>query len=218
MRFSRGGGARFISHLDTARALQRTFARAGVGVALSAGLRPKPRMYLGLPLPVGVEARDELAAVEVVGDVRDPQRVLGLLREAAPEGLEPFAVEVCEGRPHLDPVRAVYECLVSLPVEEVRRSVRAFATAPSVEVERVSPKGRRKVDLKRFVEMEAVREGQAGTWVRFAIRHRREGAARPEEVLGYLTGESDGSGVRRAVRQFVEYTGGLAEASSRESE
>jgi uncharacterized protein (DUF2344 family) len=38
--FSRGGPATYLSHLDTARAVQRTFARAGVPIALSQGMRP----------------------------------------------------------------------------------------------------------------------------------------------------------------------------------
>ena len=71
--FARRGPARYLSHLDTARAVQRTFARAGVPIALSHGMRPKPRLSLPLPLPVGAAGDEELAVVEVpegVGCVR----------------------------------------------------------------------------------------------------------------------------------------------------
>lgn len=66
LRFSRTGSARYLSHLDTARALQRTFARAGVPIALSRGMRPKPHLSLVLPLPVGAAGLSELAVVELV--------------------------------------------------------------------------------------------------------------------------------------------------------
>ena len=65
MRSTRTGPASYLSHLDTARALQRTFARAGVVLALSEGFRPKPRFSLPLPLPVGAAGLDELCVVEV---------------------------------------------------------------------------------------------------------------------------------------------------------
>ncbi len=47
------------------RVMQRTFARAGIELALSQGMRPKPRLSLPLPLPTGAAALDELAVVEV---------------------------------------------------------------------------------------------------------------------------------------------------------
>ena len=70
IRFSRSGPARYLSHLDTSRVVQRTFARAGVPIALSQGMRPKPRISLPLPLPVGAAGADELATVEVPEGVR----------------------------------------------------------------------------------------------------------------------------------------------------
>ena len=66
--FARTGPARYLSHLDTSRAIQRTFARAGVPIALSQGMRPKPRLSLPLPLPVGAAGADELAVIEVTDD------------------------------------------------------------------------------------------------------------------------------------------------------
>jgi len=69
--FARSGPARYLSHLDTARAMQRVFARAGVPIALSEGMRPKPRISLPLPLPVGAAGRAELVVVEVPGEGTD---------------------------------------------------------------------------------------------------------------------------------------------------
>ena len=63
--FARRGSARYLSHLDTSRVVQRTFARAGVPIALSEGRRPKPRISLPLPLPVGAAGASELAVIEV---------------------------------------------------------------------------------------------------------------------------------------------------------
>ena len=87
--FARGGPARYLSHLDTMRAVQRTFARAGIELALSQGMRPKPRLSLPLPLPVGAAgARRARRGRGRRGDPgRRPARRLRALRGAAADGL-----------------------------------------------------------------------------------------------------------------------------------
>lgn len=219
LRFARGGRARYISHLDTARALQRTFARAGISLAMSAGMRPKPRISLGLPLPVGVEGRDEVAVAEVTGDVTHPGEFVERLREAAAEGLLPTAVELWPQRPRLDPVAARYECLTELDGTAAEAAVQAFGAAEEILVERVSPKGRRVVDLKRLVTVDGVRRAPEGWWVGFTVRHRADGAARPEEVVRWLLGgDAAPPPAARIVRLGVEYTGVPVRPGSRESE
>jgi radical SAM-linked protein len=185
--FERRGAARYLSHLDTARALQRTFARAGLQLALSQGMRPKPRFSLGLPLPVGVAGLDELAVAELAADQpTDPQALLARLATAAPEGLLPLAVEVSEQRVRLEPLVADYECLVAVDPAALRVASEEFALADSAPVERVSPKGRRQVELKRFVAGVTVEPATEGSALRFSVRHRADGAARPDEVVREL--------------------------------
>ena len=87
--FSRRGPARYLSHLDTQRVVQRTFARAGVPIALSQGMRPKPRLLAPLPLPVGAAGASELAVVEVPEDTAVGTTTLGALREASPPRFAP---------------------------------------------------------------------------------------------------------------------------------
>jgi radical SAM-linked protein len=45
---------RFISHLDVVRLLDRSFRRAGIGVAYSTGFSRHPKFSFGPPLPVGM--------------------------------------------------------------------------------------------------------------------------------------------------------------------
>ena len=223
--FARLGAPRYLSHLDTARALHRTFARAGIDLALSRGMRPKSRLSLGLPLPVGAAGLRELAAVELgEGQETEPAELLRRLRTVSAEGLVPLAVEVSERRVRLDPVLAVYECRSGLALAEARAAAEAFAAAPSVLVERLTPKAARSVDLKRYVaRVEVVTDdaAQTETRVRFAVRHRSDGAARPEEIvnaLAGLAGVQAKPGARDLVRMSVEYDGWPQAAAGRESE
>jgi len=184
--FARGGPAAYLSHLDTARAVQRTFARAGVPILLSQGMRPKPRLSLPLPLPVGAEGCEELVVVEVPGDLPGPA-ALRDLRAAAPPGLSLLTVRVVgEQHPRPRAVEARYECIVEGDAGAVRAAVERYATEDSVVRERVSPKGRRMLDLKDYVVHAAAEAVPGGTRLSFSVRHRDDGAARPQEFIDLI--------------------------------
>jgi radical SAM-linked protein len=185
--FSRSGPASFLSHLDTARALQRAFARAAVPIALSQGMRPKPRLSLPLPLPVGAAGREELAVVEVAPGGPDPVAALRALRAAASPGLEPSAITVVEqGHPRPQPKEAEYTCVVDGDTDALLAAVVRYGREERVQYERVSPKGRRTFDLKEFVGDAAAEPVTGGAQVRFTVHHRTDGAARPQEFVGLI--------------------------------
>lgn len=187
--FSRSGPARYLSHLDTSRAVQRTFARAGVPLALSHGLRPKARLSLPLPLPVGAAGCGELAVVEVPDEVEAGAGTLRRLREAAPPGVDPEDLTVVgEQHPRPQAVEAEYACVLDGDAGAVRAAVERYRQEESVDVERVSPKGRRTLDLKEYVAEAAAEDGPhgEGARVRFTVRHRTDGAARPQEFIDLI--------------------------------
>lgn len=206
--FERSGAASYLSHLDTARALLRTFARAGVPVALSEGFRPKARFSLPLPLPVGAAGCEELAVVEVTDEAPPPARALRALRAAAPEHITPFSLRVCASRPHPRAVLARYSCEVRGDAAALAAAATWFAAQDEVMVQRVSPKGRRTIDLKRYVPDLAALAVPGGASVRFAVRHRSDGAARPQEVVDLLASRAGCEPVvHRLTRVSVSYEG-----------
>ena len=182
--FARRGPARYLSHLDTARVVQRTFARAGVPIALSHGMRPKPRLSLPLPLPVGAAAADELAVVEVPEGVAATAATLKALREASPPGFEPLSiVDAGEPHPRPQPRAAEYACVLDGDAGAIIAAVERYNDADHAIRERVSPKGTRRLDLKDYAGDVTATPVEGGTRVGFTIRHRRDGAARPQELI-----------------------------------
>jgi len=206
--FARRGSASYLSHLDTARAWRRTFARAGIDLVLSEGLRPKPRLALGLPLPVGAAAEDELLVAEVPDLAPEPEVALPTLAAAAAPGLEPLAVLAVAERPRPQAVAADYEFGLAADEGAVAAALRWFSAAQSTPVERVSPKGRRIVDLKEFVTDTWCRAAQDGVCVGFTVRHRSTGAARPQEFVSLVADQAGVEAVaRHLLRRRVVYTG-----------
>ena len=186
--FARGGPARHISHLDTMRVVQRTFARAGIELAFSQGMRPKPRLSLPLPLQTGAAALDELAVVEVAEET--PAAALGerlrALRAGAADGFSFERLSLAEARVRPQPVAAAYECRLAAPVAAVDEALAALAAAPQSPVERRSPKGSRTFDLKKYVSGLAACPHDAGTKVSFTLRYGPDGSARVDEVVAAL--------------------------------
>jgi radical SAM-linked protein len=218
--FSRGGPATYLSHLDTARAMQRTFARAGVPIALSQGIRPKPRLSLPLPLPVGAVGCEELAVVEVPDDLPDPAAALRELRAVAPPGLRPLAIIVVgDQHPRPQALEARYACVLEGDAGAVQAAVERYATEVSVVRERVSPKGRRTLDLKEYVVHAAAEALPGGTRLSFAIRHRDDGAARPQEFIDLIATWAEVEPVMRGLeRRRVTWKGlppGLSSGAGR---
>lgn len=196
--FSRGGPARYLSHLDTTRALQRSFARAGVPIALSQGMRPKPCISLPLPLPVGAAGHHELAVVEVVAAELESAAALAGLRAAAPPGLEPLTIAIVgERHPRPQPRRAEYTCLVQGDAGALVTAVERYASECNVIRERVTPKGRRTLDLKEYVVGTSAQAVAGGAMLGFAIRYGTAGAARPQDYVDLI---AEWAGVEPAMR------------------
>lgn len=84
--FSKTGRARFISHLDLMRTMQRSFIRAGVAIRHTEGFNPHPYMNFALPLSVGTESLCELMDFELLGQC-NAEEVAPRLNRSLPEGI-----------------------------------------------------------------------------------------------------------------------------------
>lgn len=198
--FERCGPARYLSHLDTMRALQRTFARAGVVLDLSQGMRPKAQIALPLPLPVGAAGSEEVAVVEVLDETLEPAAALARLRAAAPPGLAPLSIAVAgERHPRPQPQTAEYTCAMRGDAGTLTAAVERYRTEDHVIRERVSPKGRRELDLKDYVVDVSNRTVAGGVELRFVVRHRAAGAARPQECVDLI---AEWAGVEPVMRDL----------------
>ena len=84
--FSKEGQAKYISHLDLMRTIQRAFLRAEIKVRHTEGFNPHPYMSIGLPLSVGCESVCELMDFDLESDLPFDE-IPKLLNPAFPEGI-----------------------------------------------------------------------------------------------------------------------------------
>jgi radical SAM-linked protein len=180
LRFAIRDRARFLSHLETVDMLLAAFRRAGYHVALSQGMRPKPVISLALARGVGVLSEDERCTVELVGDDVDLEAVVDRLNATLPAGVVIHRAEPAAPRSVATAVR--YRVDFDVPSAVLADAAAAYADAPSLEVERRSPKRLRTLDVKRYAPEVRV----DGSSAEFELAILEDGSAKPDEVARAL--------------------------------
>lgn len=85
LRYTKRGPARFTSHRDFGRALERALRRAEIPMAYSSGFTPHPRISYGNASPTS--AASEAEYVELgLSEACDPAKVVAALNEVLPTG------------------------------------------------------------------------------------------------------------------------------------
>ena len=149
VRFAKRGRLRFLSHRDVARSVERAVRRAGVPVSHSHGFSPHPRLSWIGAAPTGAASEAEYLEIGLTRPV-DPAALVAALDAALPDGLDVLAAAVAEGTPLAERIDASEWriALPGVPVDDLRRAVAALEAADTLVVERVTPSGRRQVDVR----------------------------------------------------------------------
>jgi radical SAM-linked protein len=201
VRFAKRGRLRFLSHRDVARSFERAVRRAGVPVAHSHGFSPHPRLSWVGAAPTGSASEAEYMEIGLTRPV-DPATLVTALDTALPAGLDVLDAAVAEGAALADRIDGSH-WVVELPGVEpdaLRAAVAALLAEESVVVERVTPSGRRQIDVRAALVRAEVTEEAAPSGVSPPRAPDRDGvcaimavvvrqttpAVRPDDVLGAL--------------------------------
>ncbi len=193
LRFAKRGRLRFLSHRDVARSFERAVRRAGVPVAHSHGFNPHPRLsWLGAA-PTGAASEAEYVEIGLTAE-RDPAEVAAALDAALPDGLDVLAAAVAVG-PSLAERIDTSRWEIALPGvadAELASALAALLDRGSVVVERITPSGRREIDVRAALvsartDSRATRAGSSGDCaILTAVVRQMTPAVRPDDVLAAL--------------------------------
>lgn len=124
LRSTKLGKVRFVGHRDVARIWDRVLRRCRVPVAYTSGFTPRPRIALGLALPMGAESLAEYIDVELSDGAERPEgaaepaplantddldRLVAELSAILPTGIDVTAARLLE-RPVTSLQEAVTSC------------------------------------------------------------------------------------------------------------
>ena len=189
--YAKGEALKYISHLDLARAWERAFRRAGLPVAYSQGLNPKPRFQIAAALPVGVTGSSEMLDVWLTEPLTGEEAVTRL-RPILPRDLEVARAEEVDLRaPALQAqMRAAdYRATVHTgeSPEAIESRIQALFACPSIPRRRIQKGEWQTYDLRPLVQSLGVESAAEGILLlSIRLEASPQGAGRPEEVLDAL--------------------------------
>lgn len=83
--WQKGGNSKYVSHLDTQRAIVRALIRSGLPLHYSQGFNPHPKLVFALPVSIFQEALYDVFDIELSENVA-PKRVVEMLSPVMPKG------------------------------------------------------------------------------------------------------------------------------------
>lgn len=178
---------RYLSHLEVARACERSIRRADLPYLVTRGYTPRMKVAFGPALPVGTAGAAECYDVWLSRFVPVAE-ALERLVAVTPPGLTPQAAAyVRESEASLSAAYTVadYEVEVSVDPDRTDDIRRAMAAVLSDKELRVQHKGKDKVfDLATSLPKEPVIEvSGTGATVRLTVRMGESGSLRPEALV-----------------------------------
>ncbi len=180
VRYSKRGRARFASHRDFSRALERALRRAGVPMAYSSGFNPHQRISYANAAPTGAASEAEYLELGLAEKV-DPDALVKSLSAALPDG---FNI-VCAHEVNPGGLTSLLQAshwsvhVVGIPGPILKRAVDAFLTAELITVSRMTKQGVREFDARGAVDSLNVVDEQT---LEIVIRHQIP-LVRPDDVL-----------------------------------
>ena len=188
---TKGEQIRYISHLDFARTVERALRRAKLPVAYSEGFNPHVKLSFASALSLGVIGLQEYFDVELTSEI-DEQEFVNRLSSVLPKGVSVGrAVKISDRHKALMAVINYSTYTVELPLagiaEQAQAAIEKFNSAAAVHYTRVSPKGRRQIDIKQFVQQPILADISGGTLVlSFAVAITPGGSVKASEIIEAL--------------------------------
>ena len=155
VKFEKGKGIKFISHLDLMRAFQRAIRRAGIPITYSKGFNPHAEISFATPLPVGTWSMGEY--LEMGLDIEsESKEIMQSLNRELPGEIRVLSVrEIPDDTPPLMSAvdAASYRIIVSGAGQvEGISTLEDFMDLKAIEVEKVGKNGTRNVDIKPMIK------------------------------------------------------------------
>lgn len=184
MKFSKTEQARFISHLDLMRCMQRTMARAKMPVWFTEGFNPHVYVSIALPLSTGFSGEYEFLDFNLLTD-KVPDHAVEAINRAMPAGLKALEVyPLADGRPVREIAYSKYEISYDFDngiPETFVSDVKALFEHEEIKIVKRSKRGEAEVNMKDFMRQIDI-ETTANTVKVFAITASGNSNLSPEYI------------------------------------
>lgn len=152
--FSKTDRAKYISHLDLNRTMQRAFKRAKIPVWYTEGFNPHAYIMFPLALSLGVDSKCEIMDFSITEEMSFDE-IKAKLNAVLPEGLKIMNVAL-EGKKHTEIAFSEYIVSISSNVsaENISKKFKEFLSLEKIEIEKkTKKKGINLIDIKPFINV-----------------------------------------------------------------
>lgn len=170
--FEKRRRAKYISHLDLMRCMQRAFRRADVPIWFTEGFNPHAYLMFPLALSLGYESGCECMDFRLEGDMSMQEAMTRLNRVLPPDlQLKQVAAPV---RKHTDIAFADYMLALDCADETVsadalRAAWDTFIAQPKILTEKKTKRGTATVDLKAQAQILMTQTLEDGLWLKLRM-------------------------------------------------
>ena len=197
--FTKEGDARFLSHLDLMRTIERALRRADLPVRFTEGMNPKVRMSFPTALPLGMESRCEVVELQLPPELTVAE-ICRRLDGELPDGIRTYDGDVLFNGEKWTLAGISY--LVFGPEDELPGEGELSRLLAREEV--LVSRRKKDVDLKPLLQSAARERGRLAV----SIAWTDNGTARPEDLLAALGRDP---GRFRVVKVGMAFTSSLGE-------
>jgi radical SAM-linked protein len=185
--FGKAGPARFISHLDLVRTIERALIRAQIPLAYSQGFNPQPRMQFAAALPLGFTSDGEIVDLFLSESI-DPEATLqNLNKKMAPGIVMHTLIEQKLSSPKLQTITSQACYVATFTTDKTAREMKKAVDKVLSSKELIRTRRDREYDLRPLIIELEVEEIQADDiQLSILMTHLPGISGRPDEVLKEL--------------------------------
>lgn len=163
--YSKTGPAKYISHLDITRCMQRSLKRAGIPVWYTQGFNPHMYMTFALPLSLGYESVCEAMDLRLT-ELMDFTEMKTRLNASLPRDLQVLSIDFQQQKPQ-EIAFADYELrFLTADGVDFCRALQAFASQTEILVEKKTKKGLKEIDIKPEMQILQLESAETGAFCR----------------------------------------------------
>lgn len=185
---SKRGKARFISHLDLYRAVERALRRAFIPIAFTEGYNPHPKISFLTALELGATSDCEKAIISLTEPL-PPEEIKARLNRFFPQGISVEDVSLIERKvsAHSSLFLLKFQFPPTITKENLEQTIAKLMESPLLSIRRERKGKVKDIDLKKFVKELKVRYFQPGEAILEAlVLITPQGSVKPKEIAECL--------------------------------
>lgn len=156
--FEKCGRAKYISHLDLNRCMQRAFKRSGIPIWYTEGFNPHIYINFALPLSLGYESKAEIMDFNITEQMPF-EEIMQKLNSAMPEGLKITKVYT----PETKQTEIKYSDFKITFDKAIKADFENFISQDTINTIKKTKRGEKEIDLKPDIKVLSCEEINGNT-------------------------------------------------------